>query len=667
MLSAYDWGQLPYSLDDVTVEDIGDILNILPIVRVEEKREYIHVSGFWARDLADDIRKHWGTARVSNNIFVELNARSFIAHQFFAVEIAYMMQELKKSPHSRTSKTVLDAITTGLLEQTWLGRSANKDPLKINWPALNELRKSPMKNQKEFIEQYADLSVKMNLKGNILYSKPGTGKTLAGFMFGLAFNQDAMFFLVPKVTVLEVWEGTANNEFYKKQDYWSSLSGTMPTGKEKYYFCHYEFFVNLMEHINLFKGRKITVWIDECHNFVEKTASRTRMLVQFVRQVIPEHVIWASGTPFKAVANEAIPCLETIDPLFTEEARVAYTKLYGAGDPRALDVFNHRIGRMMFKAELKDLVEIPLQEYDCNIKLPDGRRYTLPEVSKDMRAFLEDQMVFFEKNKFDYEYKWEQYTQRHSLKIRGGEQKMAFEQYKLYAKKMHNHFSQREDIELMKFCKQYEINHIEPELSGDSLKEWRHVTSVYKYAILVARGRALGRVLVGRRIECFKEMVEHSRYERYVEASESKTLIFSNYVEVAKEMVRYFETKKYHPVLVIGETTSQLEALLNRAKADPKANPVIATYKSLSTGVPMVMCNTVIFHDSPYRDYIKQQAVARVQRIGQIHKVHKVNTNLDTDGVPNLAGRAVDLLTWSKEQVAIMLGDEYKDINEDVV
>ena len=232
---------------------------------------------------------------------------------------------------------------------------------------------------------------------------------------------------------------------------------------------------------------------------------------------------------------------------------------------------------------------------------------------------------------------------------------------------MHHRFSQRDDLELMKFCKQYEVTYIEPELTGDALKEWRHVTSVYKYAILVARGRALGRVLVGRRIECFKEMVAHSHYERYIEAAESKTLIFSNYVEVAKDLVQYFQTKGYHPVLVIGETTSQLEALLNRAKADPKANPVIATYKSLSTGVPMIMCNTVIFHDSPYRDYIKQQAVARVQRIGQIYKVHQVNINLDTDGVPNLAGRAVDLLTWSKEQVAIMLGDEYKDVNEDVV
>jgi predicted acyltransferase len=64
MLSAYDWGKLPYSLDDVTVEDIGDILNILPIVRVEEKREYIHVLGFWAgklisetKDLGEKIQK----------------------------------------------------------------------------------------------------------------------------------------------------------------------------------------------------------------------------------------------------------------------------------------------------------------------------------------------------------------------------------------------------------------------------------------------------------------------------------------------------------------------------------------------------------------------------------------------------------------------------------
>ena len=43
---------------------------------------------------------------------------------------------------------------------------------------------------------------------------------------------------------------------------------------------------------------------------------------------------------------------------------------------------------------------------------------------------------------------------------------------------------------------------------------------------------------------------------------------------------------------------------------------MIATYKSLSTAVPMTMADVMIMVDTPFRDYIFQQTIARINRLG---------------------------------------------------
>ena len=68
------------------------------------------------------------------------------------------------------------------------------------------------------------------------------------------------------------------------------------------------------------------------------------------------------------------------------------------------------------------------------------------------------------------------------------------------------------------------------------------------------------------------------------------------------------------------------------------------------------MANTAILMNSPFRDHEYQQACARVDRIGQDSTVNIINVLLDTGTEPNISTRSNDIMQWSKEQVAALLG-----------
>jgi type I site-specific restriction-modification system R (restriction) subunit len=68
--------------------------------------------------------------------------------------------------------------------------------------------------------------------------------------------------------------------------------------------------------------------------------------------------------------------------------------------------------------------------------------------------------------------------------------------------------------------------------------------------------------------------------------------------------------------------------------------------------------------NAPFRDYELNQAIARVDRIGQPNPVTVVHCYLDTGDVPNISTRSKDILEWSKEQVQQIMG---VDLEEGVI
>jgi hypothetical protein len=99
-----------------------------------------------------------------------------------------------------------------------------------------------------------------------------------------------------------------------------------------------------------------------------------------------------------------------------------------------------------------------------------------------------------------------------------------------------------------------------------------------------------------------------------------------------------------------------LKSIINRFAEDEDLNPLVATFDSLSTAVPLTMASTSVFMNSPFRDHEYKQARARTARLGQKYPCTIWNVFLDTNGEPNISTRSNDIMNWSREMVASMMG-----------
>src|SRR5690606_11890806 len=92
-------------------------------------------------------------------------------------------------------------------------------------------------------------------------------------------------------------------------------------------------------------------------------------------------------------------------------------------------------------------------------------------------------------------------------------------------------------------------------------------------------------------------------------------------------------------------------------------NPLIATYQSLSTAVPLTAANTIVMINQPFRSGIREQTIARAARLGQDKDVHVIDVLLDTGDLANISTRTNDIMQWSQEQVASILGVKNVDVD----
>ena len=87
-------------------------------------------------------------------------------------------------------------------------------------------------------------------------------------------------------------------------------------------------------------------------------------------------------------------------------------------------------------------------------------------------------------------------------------------------------------------------------------------------------------------------------------------------------------------------------------------NPLVTTFKSLSTGVPLVIANVIIVLDLPFRMYVYEQAIARAWRLGQDQQVYVYIPKLDTGEAPNINSRNIDIIQFFKEEVENITGQK---------
>lgn len=635
----------------------GDFRRLTGNVNVTQKNNIITVEGIGAQGIERDIRKHWGTSKISQNMFTKINRNSLSFYSFFAPDVVYLLDNVVKYRYKWTDAKTLMKIKNAIIENTWLKKTLEEVKGRLDFSLLKNMHYTPLPFQMDFLNYYDKQVPKYNLRGALLNGAPGSGKTSISLTLSELLKCDIMVVVCPKNAVYTVWEHSVHTLFKEKRQAWVADSGK-PYRGEKYLIVHYEALEKLQEYLVALSHKKVFITLDESHNVNEIKSMRTQLFIDLCKKLNCQDILWASGTPLKALGSETIPLFRTIDPFFTEEVEESFKKIFGSQATTGLDILNNRLGFTSFVIEKKELNLLDPVIEAIKIKIPNADEYTLPEIKNKMKSFIEERYRFYKQSEGNDIRELKIILNIFANGLKSNEQKKAYEYYRQNLDLIRNTgVRQLSDIkEELMFCNNYEKNVILKAIPQIHKERFKHLKTLYKYMTLKIQGECLGRVLGRLRIQCHIDMVEHVDFETIINHSTKKTLVFTSFVEVLEKAKEHLTHLKLKPLTVYGKTNDELANTVKVFEYDKDADPLVATFQSLSTAVPLVMADTVVMLNAPFRDYIMNQAISRVHRLGQDSQVYIYTIELDTGEVPNISGRSFDILKWSQEQVAAMLG-----------
>jgi len=467
---------------------------------------------------------------------------------------------------------------------------------------------------------------------------------------------DNIIIVCPKAALIKVWEESIKTLFHQKQTYWISSSGNEPKGNERFYVVHYEALVKMLDYSKKLMNKRVAVILDESHNLNEVTSMRSNNFVELCETVRSKDTVWLSGTPFKAMAIEAIPLLRAIDPLFTKEVEGSFKKIFGKNCNRAVEILNNRLGLVTFKVEKKELKLVPPIFSDIKVKMPNSKNYTISAIRVLMKEFVADRKEYYDSRKKEDERVFYGTLDYHRGMLRA---RPDIDMYNLYRQNLvvvirsGGDYSAKEEI---MFCNRYEATKILPSLPQDKKAAFRDVKSIVKYVNLKIQGEALGRVFGAMRTQCHVDMVNYIDFKSICESTVKKTVVFTSFVQVVEKAQKFLTEAGMSPLVVYGKTNVNLASIVSSFEKEEILNPLIATYKSLSTAVPLVMADTMVLVDSPFRDYIRDQSISRIHRIGSTTQVYVYSCSLDTGEEMNISTRSLEILSTCQQFVEDLIG-----------
>lgn len=626
-------------------------------ITVKTKNGVIYVEGVPGDVISKDIKRVWETNRINQYLFNHIDDSSFSLYEFFALELAYIIEKLLDDKKQKASVRTLTKIKEQLYENTWLKKTKEDIPSIVDLTELNQFNVEPFSYQLDFINYYGTVKPRYGLYGGLLAAAPGSGKTILSLMLMACLKKDQIIVVAPNNSIYRVWEATVRTIFKKEETYWVSKGNKPFTGKEKFIICHYEWQSNLFKNASLMKGKNIGIILDESHNFNEVSALRTEVFVALGKEVKSEDILWMSGTAIKALAKEAIPLMRSIDSLFTADVETRFKKIFGVNSQAALDIINNRLGILSFKVEKKETgVEKP-EIIPIKVTVPDGAKYTLEKISKDMYIFTQERLEYY-RSRFNEDKKiFDECLKNYQRTIKSKNDYDAFDKYQRDLKTV---ILSGGDVRIAKdeivFCNRFEKTKIVPTLSPEMKHKFREVKSLVKYVRLKVQGECLGRIVGQARIQAHLALCEHLDYVSILESTAKKTVVFTNYVDIVEKLKEHLPKLGLEPLFVYAKTNAQMPKIVHEFETNENKNPLVATYPSLSTAVPLVMADTMILIDSPYRDYQLQQAISRINRVGATTKSRVYMASLDTGDKPNISTRTMDILKWSQTQTEAILG-----------
>ena len=631
-------------------------------IKVTETDREIRVEGVPADVMYRDISKIWKTSRINMHMFNSLSKNAFSFNPFFAVEIVYMLDVLMASRNRSVSVRVLDNIRTELLNNTWLSHTKPNPDAKgrLDFGRLSLMSVTPEDYQQQFLEDYSFKLDQYLLNGTLLAAAPGTGKTITSLMVAECLAADLVVVVSPKPALYKVWDADITKAYQGKTrpTQWISAEGKDYNG-ERYAIFQYEHLDDLLAMIQsgAFKEfTNIAMILDESHNMNEMKSLRTQLWVECCKQIGSKNILPMSGTAIKALGAEAIPLLKALCDNFNADAEERFKKIFGRDGSKGMDILQHRIGTVSFKVETGVLNMAPPIMETLRIQIPNGNAYTLESIKKDMQAFIEERFKYYAARRQADQKFWDECMAIHKAGIRNSNQQKEFNTYQNNLKIVIATPDPRFIGEIISATNSYEKKVFLPSLPKAMHDRFKETKTIIKYLKLKIQGEALGRVLGRKRIECHVDMVPHIDFVKICESTMKKTVVFTSFVQALEKMEQHCQTLGLTPVAVYGKTNNELNAIVDKFRDNKDINPLGATFQSLSTAVPLVMADTMIMINHPFRAYIYDQAISRIWRKGADTQTYVYSCQLDTGDAPNISTRSSEILAWSTAQVEAILG-----------
>lgn len=626
-------------------------------IDVVEQGRSIIISGAPAFLIDLDIKNHWNTRRIQIHMFKQMSRSKIVIDSFFALEFDYMIRSIIEDQKTYTNKLLLKKLLNELRENTWLSNINKDHPNPYDFKQLDKLNVKLLDHQIKYLCWAAYTKPRYRLNGTLLAAAAGAGKSLVGISIGLVNKAEKTIIIAPKNSIYDAWETDIKTRLKNPGKIWiADRDGDIDLTAD-YFIVHYEALGKILANVNAFKKFRTVIILDESHNFVDPKSLRTQNFLAICKEIEPLDIVWSSGTPIKAMGSDVIPLFRCIDPLFNTNVEMRLKKIWGKDAAKANDVMANRLAMVSYKVDKDQFMkDEPIVE-EVPVVLPNGMDYSLDNIKTKMVKFIEERMLYYKEHRKEHEAFYNLCINQFLSRTDDALVLQNYETYKMYVNTfIKSGFDTRTMGDMAVFCNKFEKEEILPILDQPLRNDFKDVKSIIKYTNLKVRGECLGRVLDKERLKAHLDMALNYNIFDLVEIAKKKTIIFTSYVEIVDKLTERFTKAKWKPLKVTAETNKNLSSIISQFDKDSKTDPLIATFQSLSTAVRLTMANNIITINSPYRDHIMTQAIARAWRIGQDEQVYVWHLVLDTGDVPNISTRTNDILKWSKEQVDAIMG-----------
>lgn len=629
-------------------------------VEVIEKDNVYEIVGNFGLGFRGYCRSLLGNEVRLKALFKDLSLTKLSFYSFFLPEILALFQNIVDDDYKVKFK--VNVVTADNVIKELRKKIENKRDIGLNLKLVEEnMSFKILPHQEEIFKRFEQLVTYNGYRGILVDADPGTGKTFSSLALAEALNSEVVLIICPNSTVNDPWIKSISESgngcvFNKPRESFVIREGKK-YNNEKYLIVHYEGLEKLVEYIDVLKSKRVTVIIDESHNLANSISKRTSLAVDIVNKINAKYVFPMSGTPLKSSYKELGVIFKFLDTRFDNVVENRYYKLYKSCNYWLAEQLTERYLGYSVKIKKSAIQLEDPKTIDLKIKLDNGSDYTLTTIKEKLKIFVEERKRELD-SKSDYYYK--KYLELFNLALDRSNGAFKESEIILYQNNF-NRICKASPGDLMMMSDRLKlVNDFEKRLSsylkGEEKKEFAEAKTIVKYPMLKIQGEALGKIITGSRIACVNDLAKKINYRNVVDTTLKKTLIFSSYISSCRECQSKLDKEGYRSIGVYGETTKHLDQNVNYFTNNKDINPMVTTYSSLSTGVPLTVANVVIFLDLPYRLHTYTQALSRVWRLGQDKQVFLYIVSLDTGEEPNINTRTVDIIKFFKSEIEKITG-----------